>query len=222
MMKKIIANVFAWCIPIIFFGVFIIGAIHGYKKHNVQPFSDSFYYSWYYGIETLWHKTDYKKLNDRVREAIYLTIAKPKSINPRELIDYNKTKEDFQTTIENLDKKEKEYINNGVSTFIDYMHSFQIDLLNTAIKFKETKIINMTQSEKTNTLSKKCLEYGLEKEIKDIELAKETISKDLEFQYKYDKMNSFTFLTNIDSLRNDLETKDLNNKLIFNDIIKKQ
>ena len=76
--KEKLKDASAYIVPILLIGLWVLGAFHGKKKHNVDPFSSTFFVCWYYGLETIWHKTDYKELNDDIKVVAYLIMQKPK------------------------------------------------------------------------------------------------------------------------------------------------
>lgn len=168
-LKNILANILPILIPVLLIGLWILGAVHGKKKHNVDPFSSNFFVCWYYGFETFWHKTDYKELNDDIKVAAYLIMQKPTGIDAKEQLDFNETKKELKKVLEKLDNKETDYVKSGVNTFVEFMASFQDDMINALLNFKTTKVFDISVSEKTKSLSKKCSSFGLDKEMKDME-----------------------------------------------------
>ena len=80
-LKEKLNDALVYIIPILLIGLWIIGAFHGKKKHNIDPFSSSFFVCWYYGLETLWHKTDFNELNDDIKVAAFLIMQKPTGID---------------------------------------------------------------------------------------------------------------------------------------------
>lgn len=167
-LKEKLSDASVYIIPILLIGLWIVGAFHGKKKHNVDPFSSNFFVCWYYGLETLWHKTDYKELNDNIKVVAYLIMQKPIGIDAREQLEFNETKKDLKKVLEKLDTKEMDYVKAGTKTFVDFIASFQDDMINTFLNYKTSKIFDLKFSDKTTKLSEQANTYGLDKEINDM------------------------------------------------------
>ncbi|MEO7310717.1 MAG: hypothetical protein ABIX01_09975 [Chitinophagaceae bacterium] len=174
-LKNILGNILPILIPVLLIGLWILGAVHGKKKHNVDPFSANFFVCWYYGLETFWHKLDYKELNDDIKVAAYLIMQKPTGIDAKEQLDFNETKKGLKEVLEKLDSKETDYVKSGVNTFVEFMSSIQDDIINALLNYKTAKIFDISVSDKTKSLSKKCASFGLEKEMKEMETELEKI-----------------------------------------------
>ncbi len=168
-LKEKLNDALVYIIPILLIGLWVIGAFHGKKKHNIDPFSSSFFVCWYYGLETMWHKTDFNELNDDIKVAAFLIMQKPTGIDAKEQLDFNETKKDLKKVLENLDKKETDYVKLGVNTFVEFMASLQDDMIDGCLKYKVTKTFDLDMNEKTKKLSKKCSSFGLDKEMKEWE-----------------------------------------------------
>lgn len=167
--KNILEQVGAFVVPAIIIGVWILGAFHGSKKHNTDPFSESFFVCWYYGLETMWHKTDFTELKENVQVGTFLIMQKPDGFNAKEQLEYNETKKKFKKILTKLDQKEKDYVHAGVNSFVDYMESFQKDMIEALLSYKQSRIMNLNFSQATLSKSQKCSSFGLGKEMKDME-----------------------------------------------------
>lgn len=178
-LKEKLSNASLYIIPILLIGLWIIGAFHGKKKHNVDLFSSSFFVCWYYGLETMWHKTDYKELNDNVRVAIYLLMANTQTIDPKEQLEFNQSKKDFKKVLENLDSKEIGYIKKGTETYLAFKDDFENQCYNAFLNYQETKNFILKQSDKSIQLTKELSTYGLEKEMKEATDGIENVSKQI-------------------------------------------
>ena len=117
----------------------------------------------------MWHKIDYKELNDDIKVAAFLIIGKPDGIDAKEQLEFNETKKEFKQILEKLSSKEINYVKSGVNTFVEYMESFQDDMINGFLNYKIAKRFDLSFSDKTINLSKKCSSLGLDKEMKDME-----------------------------------------------------
>ena len=166
--KEKISDAFTYVISILLIGLWILGAFHGSEKHNVNPFSSNFCVCWYYGLETIWHKTNYNELNDNVKVAAYLVMQQHNNFDAAEQLKFNETKKDLVKIIETLDKKEIIYMKTGTICFADYLASYINDMINASIIYKNSKNLELIYSENTKSLSEKCKTYGLETEITTI------------------------------------------------------
>jgi hypothetical protein len=177
--KEKLSNASSYIIPILLIGLWIVGAFHGKKKHNIDPFSSNFFVCWYYGLETMWHKTDYSELNDNIKVIAYLIMQKPSGIEAKEQLEFNETKKDLKKVLEKLDTKELDYIKAGTQTFVDFMTSYQDDIIKAFLNYKTSKIFNLKFSYKTIKLSEKCTKYGLDKEMNNFKVEMEKIKTNL-------------------------------------------
>lgn len=177
--KKTLSDSATFLIPALLIGLWILGAFHGKKKHNVDPFSSNFFVCWYYGAETFWHKTDYTELNDNVRVAIYLLMANTQTIDPKEQLEFNQAKKDFKKVLENLDSKEISYIKKGTETYLAFKDDFENQCYNAFLDYQQTKNFNLKQSDKSIQLTKELSTYGLEKEMKEVTDGIENVSKQI-------------------------------------------
>jgi len=166
--KKVLGDSASFLVPALVIGLWILGAFHGKKKHNIDPFSSNFLVCWYYGLEVIWHKTDYKELNDDVKVAVFLIISKPDTFDPKAQLEFNESKKDFKKVIDKLDKKELAYVKDGTNMFINYISAFQKDMIETFANYKTSRQFTPTESDNTKRIYKKCLTYGLEKEMQEL------------------------------------------------------
>lgn len=188
-LKKSLSDASGYLIPILLIGLWIVGAFHGKKKHNVDPFSANFFVCWYYGLETMWHKTDYKELNDDIKVATFLIMQKPNGIDAKQQLEFNETKKDLKKVLAKLDTKEINYIKSGVDAFVKFMASFQNDMINGFLNYKTTKILDLNYSEQTRSLAKKCSSLGLDKEMKDMDIELEKIKSSLKEKLESNSQN---------------------------------
>jgi hypothetical protein len=177
--KEKLSNASSYIIPILLIGLWIVGAFHGKKKHNIDPFSSNFFVCWYYGLETMWHKTDYSELNDNIKVVAYLIMQKPSGIEAKEQLEFNETKKDLKKVLEKLDTKELDYIKAGTKTFVDFMTLYQDDIIKAFLNYKTSKIFDLKFSDKTIKLSEKCSKYGLDKEMNNFKVEMEKIKTNL-------------------------------------------
>ncbi len=220
-MKKIIGDLVSWIIPSLLIGLFIVGAIHGKKKHNVDPFSANFFVCWYYGIETVWHKTDFKELNDDIKVVVFLIMTKPVNSDAKDQLEFNETKKDIKKVIEKLDSKELEYVKSGVTTFIDYTASFQQDMIDGMMQFKQTQKMNISLSKKTNSLAKKCTDFGLEKEMNELKSAIEKFSLSIKEKMENNPYSIDKTLIQEDVMKAEMKMKSMDIKNTYMEIFDK-
>jgi hypothetical protein len=177
--KDKLSDASGYLIPILLVGLWIVGAFHGNKKHNVDPFSSNFIVCWYYGLETMWHKTDYKELNDDIKVVAYLIMQKPRGIDAKEQLKFNENKKDLKKVLQKLNTKEMDYVKAGTIAYLDLLASFQDDLINALLDYKTSKILDYKFSYKTTKLSGKCNKYGLDKETNDLKVEMEKLKSSL-------------------------------------------
>jgi hypothetical protein len=166
--KRILSNVGWSLIPIVVIGFWILGALHGKKKHGIKPLSDNFLVCWYYGIEQFWHKIDYDELRDEVKVAVFLLSSKPTGMDARGQIEFNESKREFRRSLSKLSKKELSYVKEGVEAFLNYMESFQKNIYESTIAFKTTHRFEYIESEESKLLLEKSADYGLSEQVDEI------------------------------------------------------
>lgn len=177
--KEKLNDASVYIIPILLIGLWIVGAFHGKKKHNIDPFSSNFFVCWYYGLETMWHKTDYKELNDDIKVIAYLIMQKPNGIDAKEQLEFNETKKDLKKVLANLDTKEIDYVKAGTKTFVDFMASFQEDMIKAFVDYKTTKTLDLKFSDNTIKLAETCTSYGLGEEMNGMKVEMEKMKTTL-------------------------------------------
>lgn len=216
--KKTLSDSAGFIIPALLIGLWILGAFHGKKKHNVDPFSSNFFVCWYYGLEVMWHKIDYKELNDDVKVAVFLIMSKPDNLDAKAQLEFNETKKDFKKVIDKLDKKELNYVKAGTNTFVDYTASIQKDMVKAFLDFKATKQFNATQSENSIALSKKCSSYGLDKEMQDVKTGLDELTKTFKEKYESDSESFDESLIDEEKMKKEMTQKFESIKKTFQEI----
>lgn len=175
--RKSLSRVLTFIIPALIIGLWVLGAFHAKKKHNINPLSSDFFVCWYYGLEIMWHQTDYKELNDEIKTAALLIMAEKNNVDPLAQPKINERIIKFKKSISKLDKKEFAYVKKGANTFVEYLASLQQDMINAVIDFKETREFTVSESDNSIRLSKECSSYGLEDQIQQLKDEMSEITK---------------------------------------------
>ena len=136
--KEKITNIVTTSLTVLLILVWIIGAFHGNKKHNLDPFSNRFYFCWYYGIESVWHKTDFNELNNEIKIASRLILENSSELNSSEMILQTDTKLKLRKLLKNLDTKELNYVMDGTRSILTFMKFVQSDMIQSVANFRET------------------------------------------------------------------------------------
>lgn len=128
---KAVINVLGGLIPLIIFGIWILGAFHGSKKHQVDPLSASgSISSFYYGLEMFWHKADYEKMNEYIRAITHFAMSEPEYDQGIESVDFALYRDKLQKKIKSFTKEELEYIKLGTNHYLNSLSAIKLDLKN--------------------------------------------------------------------------------------------
>lgn len=150
---------------VLIIGIWITGAIHGTKKHDASPFSSNFYSCWYYGVEAMWHKTNFKDLNDNIRVITMFMVQNPNEMATKDLLEHNESKKEIKKILDKYDNTETAYMKAGVNSFISLSASLQNDIVDGMVLYNNTGIFEFKLSEKTKKINKECSQYGLEDDV---------------------------------------------------------
>jgi hypothetical protein len=163
-MKTFVLKPLGYLLPVAIVSIWILGLVHGKKRHEVDPLEfDGFYMCFYYGVEKFWHPIDYKALNDNVTIGASLLLYKIESKSPKEELEFVEAKEDYKKRLKKLSEKELLYVKEGVRTYLEFYASSQDDVFEALHEFKTTKNFVLSVSANTSKLAEKCKTYGLER-----------------------------------------------------------
>lgn len=166
--KERVQNAFPGIITVLVISIWIIGAVHGTKKHNAKIFTDDFLYCWYYGIESFFHKSDFGELNDLVKSTSMYIVENNMSSDAETSLKNQANKKILMNSLSNLNDKEKLYVRDGVVIFKDWFSNSCRDFANTINTFDSNPNLNVTFSTITTHLYKKGEEYKLTKIMDEI------------------------------------------------------
>jgi hypothetical protein len=161
-LKEIIGTLFTLLLVILW----VSGCYHGKKKHKEDFLSDNVFSSFYYGVEQFWHKADSDELNKLVRKGVLFMIIKSDTSNIEEIQEYTKFKDEFLHSVNKLNKDQVNYVKNGLENYIEFITSYEQDIIDGLINYKKSGIIKFEYSSHTNLLVDACFRYGLEKHLK--------------------------------------------------------
>lgn len=216
-MKKITSNLgvlVSFLIPVLAITIWIIGAFHGTKKHEVKPFDEAFGFieCWYYGAEYFWHEPNYDELNDNIKIGVLILETERNKLNASGQLELIVAKKDFKRILKKLDNDEIEYVKKGVLSYFNFIESFELDFLK---NLRLTNRFIYKESSSTAEKVKECFKYDLKNEI---QILRQTLKKSIYFlnKTKIYSLNEFQILKkdnyNVVELRSKTSLKALKNK----------
>ena len=225
-MKKIgafLGPVFSTIISIGVTFLYFAGLVHSYKQHSTKDFIASVClppFTVYRGAEMFWHKKENKDLNDGVKSAVYLIMSKPIDMDAKAQLDFSESKARFKNLIKNLDQSDLKYIKAATTAFVDFIASFQYDLISAVAELKQSKNFNFHQSEKSLALGKKCSSYGLEQEVVKFQNEIEQIESGFKKRMEVDSTTIDNALLDTDKMKIDIDKQIKETQSVYDDIFK--
>lgn len=206
-LKERLQNSFPGIITVLVIAIWIVGAVHGTKKHNAKIFTDDFLYCWYYGIEGFFHKSDYAELNDLVKSTSMFIVENNMSSDTESTLKNQTNKKLVIKSLSNLSNKEKLYVKNGVVIFKDWFANSCRDFANTINTFNNNPNLNVTFSPVTSSLYKKGEEYNLTKIMDEINSGMESNLKQLSKSMPLDENTRDLILNSSEERLRKIDTK---------------
>ena len=175
-LNKILQSLF-FVVPALLVLIWVNGAYHGSRRHDIEPFNDNFDFikCFYYGVERFVHPLDKSELNDYVRLSSSIIINSETNLNTNENFEIVRSKKTLNNFFKRATKEEYNYIKNGVYYYVMYLNSRHKDILNELMSRNKIYLKTSNTSKYYGKLSSK---NGMNSEIKIIASYYKKIAKD--------------------------------------------